>query len=228
MEPKPDPGRLMPEANVANCATEIRRIFGEMKREQTGKPYRPAPRNNKMETWLAAAEHCIQLETDPYSYVHAAFHYGSNIPGGPFANQLATSAARRWFLLYQKANSKKTAEVVLVAPKDPFRAAIEADIRSAFEAAAERRQRVAEDKRRGLSIIGPVTWDDFWLDDGWNRLDQIPAYIRVILNPGSAEILKKFGRKAYQEINGNQRLLNLLLEIGYNLDFLVLVKQGKI
>src|SRR5271165_2752014 len=81
-------------------AAKIKEHFFAAKKEQLGKAYRPSSRFVRPEIWQAAAEICIELKADPYSFVRCALTH-SHVPGGPYPNQLCGNAIRTWFADYQ-------------------------------------------------------------------------------------------------------------------------------
>lgn len=185
--------------DVSNTATEIKKYFYEFKRTQLSKPYSPADRYRRPEIWQAAAEKCIQLKADPYTFIRAAFMF-NNVPGGPFPHQMAGQGAANWYSKFchlHGADGKTELEVM------------EQEVKSAMI--------------NGLRIVASQQtkpWTVFLTDDFAVRLDTVPAWVRVFLLPHSKEIMAKWGRVASQELTSSPHLLETVQKLGYKTDFI--------
>lgn len=174
-----------------------------MKVEQQGKAYRPHERFRKYELWIAAAEMCNSMNADPYDFVRAAFHF-CTVPGGPFPHMLCGNAIRRWYQEYRRAAT----EVGKDAPDEVFKTEISYLFR-------EIGRRMVRSKQRPK---------DFLLDDAMLPLHLAPAFCRVLILPKDPDVMRMFGKKARSEIIGNQKLLNVLNELGMDLSWLERLK----
>lgn len=192
--------------SIDYTAQQIRKYFVESKTQQQGHAYRPQPKFNRKEFWTAAAEICIELQADPYSFVISAF-LGCAVPGGPFPNQLCGSAIRKWFAAYKKLNS---------APDggDVYAHALDYLIRYCIRDAIQ------------MARLHNRTREQIFLEDFLIQEHQMAAWIRALLCPTPA-ILKKWGHPAYAEIMSNPRLYSILQEQGYNLKFMETIRKEK-
>ena len=187
-------------AEVVNLAPELRKWYIAMKKDFIGKPYKPHPRFDTIKIWQAAAEKCLDLKADPFSFMRAGFIY-SGMPKGPFPTHYASNAAVRWYQTYSRMYSKDGK-----APEDVYAAEIKALIGDA--AMQLHTQRI-------------TNFRDYLLDEHFCRLDVIPAFVRIILMPSEPAVFHKWSRKAYQEIMSNPRLLDVLQgKLGYDLQWL--------
>lgn len=192
------------QADVANVAEKLKRLFAEAKTEKEGRRYNPHARFKKPEIWRAAAEKCIGIGADPYSFVRAAFLY-CTVPGGPFPQNMCTAAATRWYHEYQKS----------ICGDHPEGDVYQAEIKGLIS------QSLVQGMQSGRRLR------DFLLDDSFPPLDSVPAFVRVVLLPRDEMVFQKFGKMAYQEVMGNQRLLDVLRNLGHSLDFVERVKATR-
>jgi hypothetical protein len=186
-------------SDVDCIAQNIRRYFVEGKTQQYGKPYRPQAKFNQPERWHAAAEICIDLKADPYSFVRSAFLYNT-VPGGPFYTQLCGNAIRKWFAAYKQLNSVKEGE-------DVYAKEIEELIRACGVTAIQ------------MAHLHNKPREQIFVEDLLMPEHQMPAWVRCVLYP-TPKVLSTWGNAAYTEILGNSRLYSVLHEKEYNLNFL--------
>ena len=187
-------------------ASKIREYFFAGKKDrQDGKSYKPSKKFLNPEIWVVAAEICIELKADPYSFVRAAFLYNS-VSGGPYPHQLTGNAIRHWYAHYKKTvNAPEGVDVY------------ECEVQSLITYSATLALRMATSNNETLVS---VMLSDFWL-----KLDVVPAFVRVVLVPNDSAIYKKWGRLAYREIMCNQRLLCILQTKEYDLNFLQRIEE---
>lgn len=192
-----DPTELVDSA-VDNLAMLLQKEFGRMKKEQLGK-YQPADRYKRPELWYAVARKCMELSADPYDFLRAAFHY-CTIPGGPFAHQLATGAAAKWYGHYARIfGSNNTG---------PFQQEVQFMINNAVAYLT------------GLIRGTGKSSSDILLDEHALPEYIAPAYIRVLLRPEDLSVLAKYGKKGRLEILSDRRLMAALKALNYNLDWM--------
>jgi len=178
----------------------IRRHFVEGKSQQIGKKYSFQKKYNSPDFWRVAAQICIEINADPFSFVRSAFLFCS-IPGGPFPNQLCGNAIRKWFQSYQKLNAKP-------GVADVYEAEILSWIQTSYFLV------------RNIAAANNLTFRDVLTTEIFVRTDNVPPFVRLLLLPNDPENIKMWGRAAYYEVMGNPKLLSILENKGYNLDFL--------
>jgi len=185
--------------DIQNTGQAVKQHFYEAKRQQLGKPYSPASRQNKPETWYAAGEQCAYLEADPYIFVKAAFLY-NNVPGGPFPNQMAGSASARWYKHFchtQNATGKTGLQIM------------EAEVQSTM--AHTLRVALSHAYKRPTEVL---------LDPYGPRQDVVPAFARVLLYPKNEAIRAMWERLACEELNSSPQFLAAVKRLGYDVSFL--------
>ncbi len=186
-----------PVADLEMTAAELKKYFNKAKREKHGKPYHPSEKFRRPEFWLAAAENCIQAGADPYSYVRALFLY-TTTPGGPYPNQLPSNHAVKCYQQYRRLHG-----VDDHSQQDMYTQEIKHVIRDCFIRAMQQPRRLR----------------DFLLDDALG-LDVIPAFVRVLLLPNDRSVVERWRHEAYLELKPNQKLMDVLVELKYDLSFL--------
>ena len=129
----------------------------------------------------------------------AAAFAKNKVPGGPFPQQLAGAAGLRWYREYAKQhvlttdhNGRKLTE-------------FDREVRTAIQYAVL------------MSLQYCYGYRDCMLND---TSDYLYAFIRVVLNPKDAEIVKKHGKEAYIQVTQNPKLLESLKASGYDLSWM--------
>lgn len=186
----------METAKIQNTADVIRQKFRERKAIQSGRRYNPAARYDSDELWLKAAEVCLKVNADPENFVAAAFRY-NRVFGGPFPQQLSGKAAESWYGQYAETYKKADNPTL-----DPYVAEISDTIQHAVTVAM---------RDCGGNFREAMLDECLW---------HIPDYVRVILFPKDEEALSKFGRSAYGQLTANPRLIKLLSDKHYDLNWM--------
>jgi len=175
-----------------NIALDIRKYFKDYKARQLGRPYKPHPDHDTTEVWQKAADKCIELKSDPLSFVEAAFRYCSvkSKHNGPFPKQMGSKAMDRWCENFEKLNSSGTED-----------SAYENDVASEMTSAST--ICFSASMNRGVPL------EEVLLSD----LAPVKAYVRILLFP-SEDIIGKYREEAQKEITNNPGLYEALCKLG--------------
>lgn len=87
------------ERYVTAIAHQIRKYYIEEKQKLLKKKFNPSRRHDKAHIWQNAARNCLKLETDPKTFIRAAFQ-NCELRSGPFSNNLGGAAARKWYKMF--------------------------------------------------------------------------------------------------------------------------------
>ena len=190
---------MVPDESLV--ANELQSLFGTMKCEQQGRPYRPAERFRRPEMWIAIARKCIELQASPYDFLTAAFRYCA-VPGGPFPHQLATNAAATWYGLHKQVYGHTSSNATLFTQ----------EIHGLIHNAAANLISMAHGQNTTLKTI--------LLDENMLPDYVAPAFVRVLLMPWDPAVREAFGRRGRLEILSNPRLLKTLKELRFDLSWM--------
>ena len=178
-----------------NIAFEIRKYFKSYKAKQLGRPYKPHPDHDTTKVWEAAADKCIELGSDPLSFVEAAFRY-CNVKGkhnGPFPKHLGSKAMDRWCENFEKINT--SGQEGSMYENDIASEMTTASV-MCYSASTGRGEPLEEVL---LSEIAPIR-----------------AYVRIFLMP-TKSIIKKYKDEAQEEIINNPGLYGALQKLGMDM-----------
>lgn len=197
-------------------ATEIKKLFiraKNRKREQRSggryTPYKLAPRHNKKDVWLAAAQICWDMRVSPDTLIDAAFAY-CTFPDGPFPNQLTGKAARAWIqnqlLISNPSDSENYAPINGVSGGAFYHGRLD-DLRNYLEFAF-----TVNFRQTGEWIPDPKVFRE--------PMFQIHPVVRMILMGSDPEVCRLWQNKAKQILEDDPALVKACELMQVDLDTL--------
>lgn len=193
----------MREDSPELCGKQVKSRFFDMKSTQLGRRYTPAPRWNSPELWAKIGRNCLECRADPRDFVLAAFRFNMT-PGGPFPNQLTSTAARNW-------HAKLKDQTKDVLPGSTDLTVGDKEIHRLLRCRMSFMLAMSPAGRR-LYLLMPAS--------------DLTAWERILLGSGRKEVRDAYLPAAQRELAANLRIRDALERLGWKKE-LKLIEEWK-